>query len=520
MANENQNSKFSGIASKIKWFFHKSKNKSWESLGYRKTLSINRKDTIVSVLTSIAVLAWAIFYWIKVLDKYEAINSGSDALKNLSSYNVTADETVLFPYIWNNDIWTIIWMTSIYNDIDAELDNNKKFQQQQQSYYEIFLQNIYLPSLNVRKNPYTKTFDVTLLWQKYLETDKFQDLFLIQYRSDFIKYVWNDADYNKVENITIWDKVEVPWNSDYFYAPISISFSSPNKRSFLLLVNKLSLTSTQSNISLINEFFFYLIQNIKEKKWTAIEKLEREYRGVFSSNYDWKTFSEVKNGTLSGEYRDKVLGYSLNRWLNGEDASTELIDNEVMIKTIREATLCNNSDSNQTCFYNFRSKYRNIPYLAYQVWLDNQTDRVSWLRSFLNSLPPIIAITDFSFDKKEISFLDSSDEWLYEWRVSFNAYWRNITQEELDEAWLLLWKLCFWKNENQILSVELALSRVNDTLSEKWWNRDYSDITSLDELKWLLENIQNTYWWMPTYNKMIKLFEIRRMMNDANLCAN
>jgi hypothetical protein len=50
---------------------------------------------------------------------------------------------------------------------------------------------------------------MTLLWQKYLENDKFQDLYLIQYWSDFVKYVWNDADYNTVDSISVWEKIEI-----------------------------------------------------------------------------------------------------------------------------------------------------------------------------------------------------------------------------------------------------------------------------------------------------------------------
>ena len=33
--------------------------------------------------------------------------------------------------------------------------------------------------------------------------DKFQDLYLIQYWSDFVKYVGNDADYNTIDTISI-----------------------------------------------------------------------------------------------------------------------------------------------------------------------------------------------------------------------------------------------------------------------------------------------------------------------------
>jgi hypothetical protein len=73
-------------------------------------------------------------------------------------------------------------------------------------------------------------------------------------------------------------------DSDYFYLPITVSFSSPNKRSFLLLVNKLSMTSNTSNISLLNEFFFYLLMNIKERKTDVIEDLMQKYWSDFSSS--------------------------------------------------------------------------------------------------------------------------------------------------------------------------------------------------------------------------------------------
>jgi len=73
----------------------------------------------------------------------------------------------------------------------------------------------------------------------------------------------------------------------HFYLPITVTFSSPNKRSFLLLVNKLSMTSNINNISLVNEFFFYLLMNIKERKTDAINELMQKYRSEFSSSSAW-----------------------------------------------------------------------------------------------------------------------------------------------------------------------------------------------------------------------------------------
>lgn len=513
----------SDMLSQMKGFLQKFKKTSGTKKQTTKVFNLTRKDAIVSVMIALGVLTWAGLYWTKVRNDYVELNNKSDSLKNLSTYDVKYNESLLNPYSewnWINSISEIIWT---HENIVNETKDYETFEKQQRSYYEILLQNIYLPSLNVWKDPYTKNFDMSILWQKYLEMDKFQDLFLIQYWSDFFKYVWNDADYNIIESISIWDKVILPDNPDYFYTPISISFSSPNKRSFLLLVNKLSTTSNQSNIALVNEIFFYLLNAIKEDKSDLINQLMEKYWETFSSSSDRDLPSNFSDLTPEQEsqYMDRIIWYHLYHWINNDwviDEKDQLIDDKIIVKAIRQGTLCNDSDSDQKCFYNFRDKYRNLPYLAYNIGLEKQSNRTEWLLSFLQWLPPIIAISDFWFEKySNSSFLNN--EWeQYEWNVRFNAYWRSITDAELKEAALSLWKLCFWKDSEESISPEIWLSRVNEVIGSYWWKREYSNVSSLWELQWLFTDLERTYSWMTNYDKMIKLFEIWRMMNDANLC--
>jgi hypothetical protein len=54
-------------------------------------------------------------------------------------------------------------MISVNNKVEEEVRNKEIFKQQQKSYYEVLLQNIYLPSLNVWKDPYTKNFNMSIL---------------------------------------------------------------------------------------------------------------------------------------------------------------------------------------------------------------------------------------------------------------------------------------------------------------------------------------------------------------------
>jgi len=537
MANENQTTaststeEKTNFLSKIKWFLQKSKNDWWEQKNPRltKAFHLTRKDSIVSMIIAIGVLCWAIYYWKIVLDEYAEINSKSDSLKDISTYGISYNSELLYPYSeWNSMTnINVNWMIEINKKVEEEIINNEIFKQQQKSYYEVLLQNIYLPSLNVWKDPYTKNFNMWILWQKYLESDKFQDLYLIQYWSDFAKYVWNDADYNTISNVTIWDKVVLEDNPAYFYTPITITFSSPNKRSFLLLINKLSTTSNQNNIALLNEFFFYLLRSIRDLKAEVINDLMEEYREEFSSSSSWDlptNYSELTDEELS-IYRDRVIWYNLYHWINDDWVIWEdspLIDDEVILKTIKDSALCSSSEAEQKCFYNFREKYRNLPYLAYQIGMENyqwgNNARTEWLHDFLKTLPSAIAITNFGFEKiSDSSFLNNKEE-EYEWEITFNAYGRNITDSELEESSLMLWKLCFWSTSDQSISPDVALKRVNETISSYGWEREYTNVSSLWELQTLFEAINKNYEKMNNYEKMIKLFEIWRMLNDANLC--
>ena len=533
MANENQitavwtqkKGEKSNILSKITWLFKKSENNWWghDSQHHTRAFHLTRRDSIVYVLVSLLIIWWAVYYGKVVMDEYSAINNRSNDLKLVASYgNINPDTDKLSSYAEWNSLDTISSLILVNNNIEDKLDEDEAFKQKQQNYYEVLLQNIYLPSLNIWKDPYTKNFNMWVLWQKYLESDKFQDLYLIQYWSDFAKYVWNDADYNTVDKITIGEKTVLEWNPEYFYIPITISFSSPNKRSFLLLVNKLSMTSNQNNIALLNEFFYYLLESIREKKDGEINQLMANYLEEFSSSSTWdlpKDLSQMTEDDLS-VYKDRVIGYNLYHWVNGWWIGWDfgqLVDNSVIENAIKKAASCN-GELDQICLYNFRGKYRNLPYLAYKVWLENQKDRVSGLLEFLQDLPPALAITSFGFEKySNSSFLNNKEE-EYQWNITFNAYGRNILDSELDEASVMLWKLCFWSDSNEKITPDNASTYVDNAIIAMWEKREYSNVSSLWELQILFSSIKDSYEGLPNYDKMIKLFEIRRMMNDANLC--
>ena len=124
-----------------------------------------------------------------------------------------------------------------------------------------------LPSLYIRKDPYTAEVDTQLVGRKFVEQNPFTDTALIQYRSNFMRNVGDGTDYIAIKDMTLKPLEE---ENNIFSIPLTVSFIAPSKRAFLLLIDKLSLTSQETNISLMNEFFYYLRQAIKDQKKSVL----------------------------------------------------------------------------------------------------------------------------------------------------------------------------------------------------------------------------------------------------------
>ena len=116
----------SKVLSKIIWFFKKSEN-NWESGSQRHTRAfhLTRKDSIVSVLVSLAIIWWAVYYGKVVLDEYAEINSHAYELKELASYNnVNLTNENLSSYVEWNDLKTINSLIEVNNNIKEQLDKD------------------------------------------------------------------------------------------------------------------------------------------------------------------------------------------------------------------------------------------------------------------------------------------------------------------------------------------------------------------------------------------------------------
>lgn len=497
-----ENFKINDIGKQITSFWGSINKKTWSH-----TIIMTRQQAIISVAIGIiSIVALIVYGWIVYRD-YEVLNAQAPQLSDLEHYTHPKIDDIVKDYAHGDSLDSIYGLLAVNTKIAETLQERNDILKNLIRYYDLFLRNLYLPSLNVWKNPYSKQIDITILGKRYLEEDLFQDILLIQYWSDFLKDIGVGHEFNQIDAISLGDITIEPNNPDYFSIPIQVTFSSPSKHSFLLMVDKLSSTSNSNNITLLNEFFFYLINNIRDYKSDILSDLKSRYAPILGEDVDL----------------DDVIGYHLYQWIK-KGGENRLIDEALIEITVQDNVRCDEKRQQSECFYAFREKYRNIPQLAYTIGVSEKEDKVQSLLNFFKDFPPIIAIESFSFSKSTTKSLQDPS-YPYQGSVGFKAYGRNISNAEVDEIAIALGNLCKSNDGSSDFSVEVALERVansmsvlneSDTLSPTL--QSSTIINNLEELQTSFTTIQREYPGLSNYQKAIKLFETFRMLKDANLC--
>lgn len=462
---------------------------NFKSLIYR----FNKNKEKIKILIPIAVISTIVMIYmiIRTIIIVKNLNRESNELYNLKYFNTKVLENSEYTVENMKDIKTINDLINYELKISKDTEKYNQYLSTLQSPYSYLMRHIFLPQINIRKDPFLWDIDISIIWSKFLEKNPYNDIKLIQKWSNFIKNVWNNNEFNEIEDIVIWDMIE---SDESFYIPIKIKFIANSKRSFLLLVEKLSTTSNQKNISLINEFIYNLRENIKTEKTDMIDELIKDYDWKFDNN--------------------EAIWYSLYQRIF-ENEENKLINNELINKTISDTIICWDEEKSY-CFYKFRDKYRSIPSLAYTIGLDDNNDKTNELKKFLQELPPIIKINDFTFERNMQQSMTNYENIQYKWEIQMNIYGRWIKIEEVNEIAEMLWNKCIWIK----LDPSEALKKINNTLINLWdiiQSNSYNT-SNIRELKTIIENVEKDYNSLSNYNKVIKLFEIYRMLQDWNLC--
>lgn len=447
----------------------------------------------IRILCGIAIFTtiWMIFFIWKTIIDTNNLNEQSENLYNLKNYDTSIMATNSYLKNDASEFKKINELIDYNTSIQETTEKYNEYLQGVQASYDNFLRYLFLPSLNIRKDEYLWTIYDDYIWEKFLENNPYNDIDLIDKRSNFIKNVWSNNEYNNISSIEIWEINEV-W--DDFFIPIKVSYVSNSYRSFLLLVEKLSTTSNQKSISLINELIYNIREIIKKDNWEKIKEIQQEFSG----------FSQ-----------DKAIWYNLYQRVKGRSDDT-LVTDEIIDKAIKIVAQCWN-ETQEYCYYKFRNKFRNIPSLAYTIWIDWNWNSTERLRTFLQEMPQIIKIIDFTYDwEQEITDMTNYTTKQYVWTIEFRIYWDWLHENEVVEIQNLLWEKCIWNP----LTPESALTQIESKITNLWNNSNidtYSTIR-LMELRTLITSIWTIYNNLSNYKKVIKTFEIYRMLNEWNVC--
>jgi len=462
--------------------------------------SDKKNDSKMVFVGAMIAIGLAVYFFLLLISNLNALKQKIPQLKNLNSYDTRMLESNILTRNFIQNASTLYDLVEekvvtqqdlmVYNDYFHSL----------QVPYMYLLQHIYLPSLNIRANPYTQYIDTEIMGLQYLEKNPYNDITLLQTRSDFFKNVWENNESNEISDIAIWDITED--EAGYFSIPITVAFTANSKRAFLLLVDKLSMTSNRDNISLLNEFFYYLRAVIKKWKEDEIKTLTEQYQKI-----EW--FADTN-------LIDKVIAYHLYQWIY-HDESNQLVDKTILESTIKSIVSCANQ-SDEMCYYQFREKYRNIPTFGYMITSSMNTDPAASLKRFVLNLPPVFSLKEFTFDKDKKQFITEAQSAKYQGKVTIRVYGRGISTQEKENIASVLGSKCLW--DGQQISSELAIDRVSDAIT-KISNIDRIDKSQSDKLRELkknLENIQTSYPSLSPYKQTVRIFEIYRMLSAAGLC--
>jgi len=460
---------------------------------------LKKQNTIVSGIFVVVVLA-SLFLGIRMVSSYIAMNLKSNDLINLINFDTSrlqqTDALRQESLGWNT-------FNDIVDSITKKTEEKKTYENffsQLMSPYENFLQYLLLPRLNIWKHPFTQIIDTTLVGKKFLDTNPYTDISLILKRSDFFRDVWDKAQFNDIQNIIIKPLEEdVSW---YFRIPIDLEFRSPTRRSFLLLVEKISSTANKENIMLMNEFTYNLWQIMLTDSADRIAQISGP-------------------GAMSGTdiSADKKLGY---RWYatvfgSGSDETIltyELLSPDIIKKAIAKTAWCKQPGS-ETCWYLFREKFRTLPFLAYTI-TDNGSDTVLALKEFYRALPSLIQISQFSFDKSRGK--NNSTEIGYDGTIGLFLYGKWISPEEVTETQQRLGTLCF--REPKPMTLETARTFIQQGLG--WLSTpttaDATKSRQMREVLVILDEIAPAQETATNYAKIVTSFEIWRTLADAGIC--
>jgi len=137
---------------------------------------------------------------------------------------------------------------------------------QYQAPYKYFLSYLYLPKIDIWIDPFSNKINPDIFGSEYLNKADYIDINLIKYWSNFFSQSYSGLLYQGNKNNIIDIKLsnlKSEKNKNIMDVGLAVKFQLADDQSFYGLISKLTLTSNVKNIMLLDEFTYYLWNNIK-----------------------------------------------------------------------------------------------------------------------------------------------------------------------------------------------------------------------------------------------------------------
>lgn len=459
---------------------------------------------IVQIVVWVWVLAALVGLYF-VIVRYMDLQNKAEMLRQISIYGDSKKTVQQQQFLKELEQKTTIdEVIKMYSDIQDQESITSLYYAGLQKPYTYFLQYFLLPPLNIWKDKYTGKINDDLVGQKYLQLNNYLDVNLISQWTDFFKNIGKDSPKNDIKSITVGAISEK--DGGIFTMAIDVNFVAQTKRSFLLLVDKLSMTSNRQNISLLNEFFFHLWAVVKEQTNGVGEV-------ALSSSGDMISAASILDAQTGAGLTDEDLGKNMYVWAT--DPTNTYITEEHIVEAIKRTASCEAEDL-PVCYFKFREKMRSLPSLAYTVWLQT-SNKVKELRLFLQNMPPMINVKSFTFQKQSLATAVQEGGRWYEGKLQIEVYGKSMTTQDVAEIASYLGAKC---TNNIALDPSVALNQLDQTIKQATSVTQISNEKSkqLSDLRDAFTRIGESYSWLPGFKKATKLFEIYRMLSENRLC--
>ena len=432
-----------------------------------------------------------------------------------------------FEESWKSENWV-----KLYDLIDLESVVEKQNKEKEEIYSQsrepfiYFLQYIYLPNQNIWKNPFTMEIDIDLYWEEYILKNVFLDANLLAKWTNYFQHSFVDS-LNMIESLEVWE-IKSQSNDMLFGVPIDITFKAPDKRSFLAMLSKLTITANTRNIININEFTSDLWYSLK---YYYTEKYSNDWIINYDSiqeDYGF-TWSVIEKWKIQWNAIERILWMDLYNWSQcdywnskkGCHTLVKWLDDQLIFSVLKEYVWCSTEKFDFECANGFRKKMKNIQFVAYNLGIDEKSLEwdeekiLIWLHEVYKNLTTVMTIWEFEFSKEE-----DSELWWDAYNVSLNmtVYWRIVTDLDVLDIINEISKKCI--DKGIWFNIKWALDRIDTKLKEVDPSTVWAEVIyDLQKMKEIFTEDEKMFEGLSNFKKIVKLIESYRMIRESWYCT-